>query len=281
MRSRSMPMWYPQPYQGGDSELTSLNHTENNHSSPATTAKLLTLTMQYDIMPIDHYNPQHSNLARITLVHNESISTQWSQVFNYQGAGRGCRSSCWLMGCCPHHELLGSMTRPRNVTNKHHWPQRKAFKQQHSSHNCQTKKINAHNDSGDPTPQSSLQVGSKVYNNSNNNKILVEFEKGWIFELTYIGDWKRLNCRGDDRSSDEKTWILAMPTGQVAKLSGSVGCDYAWLDICWDAWALMRNCMHPTRKCVVGPHAQSIPTSCQVAPPTPSFGTWVSHPLPH
>ena len=109
------------------------------------------------------------------------------------------------MGCCPHHELLGSMKRPRNpadVANKHCWPQRKALKQQHSSHNCQTKKINVHNDSGDPTPQLALQVGSKVYNNNKNNKILLEFEKEWISELTDMGDWKRLHCRGNDRVSE-------------------------------------------------------------------------------
>jgi hypothetical protein len=35
-----------------------------------------------------------------------------------------------------------------------------------------------------------LQVGSKVY--TTNNKILLEFEKGWSSELTYTGEyWKR------------------------------------------------------------------------------------------
>lgn len=171
---------------------------------------------------------------------------------------------------CPHHELLGRMKRPRNpadVANKHHWPQRKALKQQHSSHNCQTKKINVHNDSGDPTPQLALQVGCKMYNS--NNKILLEFEKGWMSELTYMRDWKRLNCRGDDQVSERwEEMNFAMPTGQVAKLFDSIACDDARLAICWDAWALMMNCMHANRNCVVGPHAHSIQVLVQGGPTT-------------
>lgn len=73
-----MRMRYPQP---SNEVIQNWRHTESNHPSPTTTAWLLNLTMHDDIMLIDHNNPYYSNLARITLVHNESISTQWSQEF--------------------------------------------------------------------------------------------------------------------------------------------------------------------------------------------------------
>ena len=136
-------------------------------------------------------------------------------VFNYQGAGRGCRSSCWLMGCWPHHELLGSLKRPRNpadVANMHHWPQHKASKQHHSSHNCQTKKISVHNElrwSNSKIFPASREQG---VHQQQQDTCSSSRKDGVLSLITYMGDWKRWNCRGGDDQiewvRDEGRWIL-------------------------------------------------------------------------